>query len=97
MTCDFISLLLQAAGGALASGAKSATRSQTGINIMIAGLSFQVFSLTLFMALCAEFAWRVMHNSSTMNDKFRELRESTHFKAFLVGEFVSAMLFVRIC
>ena len=32
---------------------------QTGINIMIAGLSSQVASLIIFMGFCVDFAWRV--------------------------------------
>lgn len=56
ISCDFISLVLQAAGGAIASGANAPSQDQMGINIMIAGLSFQVFSLALFVALSAEFA-----------------------------------------
>ncbi|KAL8718275.1 MAG: hypothetical protein Q9225_004566 [Loekoesia sp. 1 TL-2023] len=57
--CDVFSLVLQAIGGALADTADSDDVQQTGINIMIAGLSFQVVSLTVFAALCADFAWSV--------------------------------------
>ncbi|KAI4196609.1 MAG: hypothetical protein LQ346_003186, partial [Caloplaca aetnensis] len=57
--CDVFSLVLQAIGGALADTADTHSLQQTGINIMIAGLSFQVVSLSVFMALCADFAWSV--------------------------------------
>ncbi|MCJ1403836.1 hypothetical protein MMC11_007059 [Xylographa trunciseda] len=57
--CDVFSLILQATGGGLADTASTPSAGQSGINIMIAGLSFQVASLTLFVALCVDFAWNV--------------------------------------
>ncbi|KAI4152179.1 MAG: hypothetical protein L6R39_001877 [Caloplaca ligustica] len=57
--CDVFSLVLQAIGGALADTASTNSLLQTGINIMIAGLAFQVVSLTVFAVLCADFAWSV--------------------------------------
>ena len=57
---DIFALVLQAIGGAIADIAKSGSSTQqTGINIMIAGLAFQVVSLSIFIALCLDFAWRV--------------------------------------
>jgi hypothetical protein len=86
ITCDFISLLLQAAGGAIASGANTASTDQMGINIMIAGLSFQVASLFLFILLCAEFGWRVRRNPHELDPRFDIVRSAKMFKAFLFGE-----------
>ncbi|KAL8816966.1 MAG: hypothetical protein Q9223_004115 [Gallowayella weberi] len=57
--CDIFSLVLQAIGGALADTADTHSMEQTGINIMIAGLVFQVVSLTVFAILCADFFWSV--------------------------------------
>ena len=59
ITLDFISLLLQAAGGAIASIANDKKTSDLGVNVMIAGLAFQVFSIIVFSALCADFGFRV--------------------------------------
>ena len=53
VVCDFISLLLQAAGGAIASMADTKSLEDTGINIMIAGLAFQVACMTLFIGLAS--------------------------------------------
>ena len=58
VTCDLVSLVLQAAGGGLAATANNASGSQMGVNIMIAGLAFQVVSLVAFMALCGDYWWR---------------------------------------
>ncbi|KAE9376813.1 RTA1-domain-containing protein [Stipitochalara longipes BDJ] len=64
-TGDFLALLLQALGGAIASGAASTSTTQMGINIMLAGLSCQVFSLLIFAFCCTEFALRVYAFSHT--------------------------------
>ena len=86
MTCDFISLLLQATGGAIADTANSHSTTQTGINIMIAGLAWQVVSLLLFIACCGEYAWRVWRSWVPTAADSNPLRESRMFKAFLGGE-----------
>ena len=58
--CDFVSLVLQGAGGGLASVAAEQNRSaRTGTHIMVAGLSFQVASMTLFILLASEYLLRV--------------------------------------
>jgi hypothetical protein len=91
ISCDFISLLLQAAGGAIASGANTPSQDKMGVNIMIAGLSFQVFSLTMFITLCAEFGLRVMRDPSKMDPRFTKLRKMTLFRAFLCGELILSL------
>ncbi|KAJ5736569.1 RTA1 domain protein [Penicillium malachiteum] len=85
VSCDLTSLVLQAAGGAIASIADSGQVSlqNTGINIMIAGLAFQVASLLLFMVLATEFIFSVHKNSKERNDKFTGLREQRKWKMFL--------------
>lgn len=46
---------------------------QTGINIMIAGLSTQVASLTLYLGICLDFAWRVykLTSQKPLGQRFR--------------------------
>jgi hypothetical protein len=51
--CDIVSLTLQAAGGGLSSSTSGS--SKTGVNIAIAGLSFQVFTLTIFVLLALDY------------------------------------------
>ncbi|KAF2159614.1 hypothetical protein M409DRAFT_70924 [Zasmidium cellare ATCC 36951] len=61
--CDIIALILQAAGGALAAtsidGASDTSELNTGVDILLAGLSWQVFTLTCFLVLCADLALRI--------------------------------------
>ncbi|OIW31238.1 RTA1-domain-containing protein [Coniochaeta ligniaria NRRL 30616] len=57
--CDVISLVLQATGGGMASVASHNNDPvETGDNIMIAGLSFQVLTLLVFIICCIDFAVR---------------------------------------
>lgn len=97
--CDLISLLLQASGGAVTSiaDADQADLAQAGINTMIAGLSTQVVSLAIFMALCLDFAWKVRKNQHKLNPEMHMivLRNSIKWKAFLAGESFFIFTFAR--
>ncbi|KAG9243415.1 putative sphingoid long-chain base transporter RSB1 [Calycina marina] len=89
--CDLISLLLQAAGGGIASAKSHADEDPTvGNNIMIAGLAFQVLTLTVFMALCIDFAIRTRSRYRQLGQAafdqspvFIKLRQGWRFKGFL--------------
>ncbi|OAA61684.1 rta1 domain protein [Niveomyces insectorum RCEF 264] len=54
--CDVLSLVFQAAGGALSS--VSTGSNDTGVNMSLFGLSFQVFTLVVFCLLAADFLVR---------------------------------------
>lgn len=86
--CDLLSLILQAAGGALTATADKDQPDlrNTGVNIMIAGLATQVASLAVFILLCAEFAYRVVKNKHRLNESFEGLRKTKLWKLFLFGE-----------
>jgi hypothetical protein len=84
-TFDFICLVLQGAGGGIAATANTTSQSNAGKNIMLAGLVFQVISLTLFAIACAEFAWRVSKNPEQWNQQHINIAASKLFKAFLFG------------
>lgn len=88
IACDFLSLVLQSVGGALAATSETDADGDTGVRIMVAGLAFQVFSLLLFMALWAEFVWTVRRVPDGRKDqRFEWLRLSFKFKAFQYCEF----------
>jgi hypothetical protein len=92
--CDFLSLVLQAAGGAITStaGHDQQNLRQTGINIMIAGLASQVASLGVFLCLCADFAWRVYKNPDKLNESMYHIRKTLKWKAFLIGTLFFSLL-----
>ncbi|KAK1147856.1 phospholipid-translocating ATPase rsb1 [Aspergillus melleus] len=95
ITCDLIALILQAAGGAIASIADDQDTTKIGTNIMVAGVSWQVFSLLLFVALCTDFALRVRRApASLFNPVFEGLRQTRAFKGFLLGLGAATLLII---
>lgn len=91
--CDIVSLILQGVGGALASTESQNNQSAApGTNVMIAGLSFQVATLFVFMVLFMDFALRTYKRYQAMgedafdqNSAFKTLRQSTRFNGFLAA------------
>lgn len=92
VTCDIIALLLQAAGGAIASFADNTDEEkdedkmrEMGIDIMVAGVSWQVFSFGLFGLFCGEFAWRIRkagERDLSSETSFVALRRARRFRLF---------------
>ena len=87
MLGDFVSLVLQGAGGGIASTANGGS---SGTNIMIAGLAFQVASLFFFILLSLDFAVCLRRGRGARNADFQRLTGSLKWKGFLLGEFRSA-------
>ncbi|KAM0113828.1 hypothetical protein ACP6JB_000398 [Aspergillus fumigatus] len=63
VTCDIISLVVQAIGGGMASAATNDVNGDTapGTHIMVAGIVFQMASITVFVILAADFVRRALH------------------------------------
>lgn len=58
--CDILSLVFQAAGGALSS--ISSGKNDTGVGLALAGLAFQVITLVIFYCLCVDYLWRYFNS-----------------------------------
>lgn len=84
MASDFVSLVLQGAGGGLAATADDHSESERGRAIMVAGVVFQVVSLLVFMGLGLEFASRLRRRAvgSARDTRFVQLRETKRFTWF---------------
>lgn len=101
--CDFISLMLQAAGGGIASAASHQNKNPAvGDHIMVAGLAFQVITLFVFICLAADFSIRTIRRYKTLGatDAFdqahADLRKSKKFQGFLVAlAFATLCIFTR--
>jgi hypothetical protein len=63
-TCDIVSLVIQAIGGGMASSEADKVNGDTapGTHIMVAGIIFQLFSITIFVIFAADFVVRTMRN-----------------------------------
>jgi hypothetical protein len=97
MISDLISLVLQGAGGGLAATAVTPSESDTGRDIMVAGVVFQVVSLIIFTGLWLDFIYcRRMTSESVKDIRFHELRGTKKFVWFqyALGAAV-VLLFVR--
>ncbi|KAK3618237.1 phospholipid-translocating ATPase rsb1 [Elasticomyces elasticus] len=85
MTSDFLSLLLQAVGGAIADTADTHADSRVGIDIMIAGLVLQAISLAAFLLFVADFAWRCHRGVLDQDPAKQRVRNQMLFKAFMAS------------
>lgn len=96
VTCDFVSLVLQGAGGGLAAvSTQNGESADLGNNIMLAGVVFQVFTLSLFISFCIDFAVRVMRRGlggAGLDPRFLALRATWKFRGFLVVLALSTIL-----
>jgi hypothetical protein len=88
ITCDVVSLSLQGTGGGMSSS--SSGSSNLGADIAIAGLCSQVFSLTVFSCLAADYAFRYWRGH-----KGKMATEGRITKQFSV--FVGFLTFAVIC
>ena len=83
---DIISLVLQATGGAMSS--TSSGSDQSGVNISLGGLSFQVFSLLVFISLTIDYVLRRRrHRSREQRDEVQHQVKSRmpfRFKSFVI-------------
>ncbi|KAK0362572.1 hypothetical protein LTR02_014696 [Friedmanniomyces endolithicus] len=83
ITCDVLSIALQAAGGAIASISATDSLLKVGDNVMITGLATQVFTLVIFGILAADYGFAIYRNRAHLNPLTAELRQSRQFKLFL--------------
>ncbi|KAH8662208.1 RTA-like protein [Xylariales sp. PMI_506] len=105
--CDVLSLILQGAGGGLASVASQQGDFATlkiGDYIMIAGLAFQVFTILTFIALTIDFIIRTVQRRKTLgavaldqDPILRRIRNSFMFKACLVALSVATIAILWRC
>jgi len=86
ISTDFLCLVLQAVGGALADTANTDSEEWDGVHIMIAGLALQVTSLFAFSVLCAHFAWR-LRSAGVRTPEGWEGRSARTLKVFMLGMF----------
>lgn len=90
---DFLSLVLQAAGGGIADTANTDSGSRLGANVMVAGLVLQAVSLGVFLGVAGDFALRCYRRKSELNaDEQRvRVRNSGLFKVFLGSLFLATV------
>lgn len=86
-TCDILSLVIQAIGGAKASEAVAQTppqSSKSGTDIMVAGIVFQLGSITVFALLFLEFLRRVRREKQRLGTKIVLLIFATALSGLMI-------------
>lgn len=98
VVCDAISITLQGAGGAISAIASSKSLLNSGVDIMIAGLAFQVFTLLIFGILATEFLVKCLRNTDKLNPGSTRLARSSKFRLFLAAVILAfTCIFLRCC
>ena len=98
ISCDVVSIILQAAGGGIASAAPDFHVLEIGDNIMIAGLATQVATLLVFGVLATDYAYAVYKHHESLRPATAELRRSWRFKAFVAALWVAYLgIQIRCC
>jgi hypothetical protein len=93
MGCDLLSLILQGAGGGIAATADDNKGSDVGVNVMIAGLIFQVVSMAAFFIFWGDFILRTRRAkrsgslASAQPPLYHRLRSTRTFKYFQWSKF----------
>lgn len=88
IACDVISLAVQAAGGGIAATALVGYNSSDGgTHAMVAGIAFQVFSMSVFLFLYLHFLWKIKYlrkgyHQMVFNPEFENIRQGKFFHWF---------------
>lgn len=102
--CDVVSLVIQAAGGGLAATSLINNESpDNGTHVMVAGLAFQVFSMSFYIFLYLHFFHKIGYLQKSkyqqfkphFNPKYKHLRERKLFYYFPIAVFC-AVIFVYV-
>lgn len=93
--CDLVSLVLQAAGGAMSSSSSGSSR--TANDITLAGLSFQVITLVVFVGLALDYVVRYWRQRRAMAVEERRPFDARLkvFAAFFAAAIV--LILIRCC
>ncbi|PCH39363.1 RTA1-domain-containing protein [Wolfiporia cocos MD-104 SS10] len=99
LSCDIIALLVQGAGGGIASmSAGNGTNPDLGGNLMLAGIIFQLGAITIYVLLATEFVLRYLHNKP-LKDRINTTTSyslDTRMKQMLMAlAFSSLCIYVR--
>ncbi|KAJ7122161.1 RTA1-like protein [Mycena epipterygia] len=96
VSSDIIALLVQAAGGGIASGANSLQRAQLGGHIILAGIVFQFAALVTYCCLAGDFLLRYIKDRPVkiMTTDRRILDKGTKTMIYALA-FSTLVLFIR--
>lgn len=89
IVCDVVSLVLQGTGGGIAATADTDIKKRDrGTNLMIIGICWQVFTLTIFGAVVGHYLWkrrRAIRAGHPLSSEARSVLADKKFKLFVFG------------
>lgn len=97
VVCDSISLVLQGAGGAISAMAKEKDLLDDGVDILIAGLVFQVFSLLVFLGLVLDYVNQCRLNWHDISCTNKRMLQTAKFRLFLSGVSLAYLCILARC
>ena len=96
--CDLLSLVLQGAGGGTAATANHGSSMQnTGNDLMIAGIVWQVITLLVFGVLVVDYMLRVRKNTHNHSAAAANILSDRKFKIFVGGLFLAYITIFTRC
>lgn len=109
IACDIVSLVIQAAGGGIAATNLTDDLSpDSGTHVMVAGLAFQVFSMSIYIFFFLHYFYKIQYLAyfskshqqhplePTFNSQFVALRSRPLFKYYPIVIFITVMfVYVR--
>jgi hypothetical protein len=98
ISVDLISLILQGAGGGIAATADRGSSTQDlGGNLMLAGVSWQVVTLSAFGLLVLLYVQRLFQARSKWSFNSEGYRRTLAFKGFCLGVFIAYLTIMIRC
>jgi hypothetical protein len=96
ISCDIFSLVLQAAGGGIASSSNGGSGSATGGRIMLAGIVFQVATFTFLYVLVVMFIRSLLRKKETLTPDAVAILHGRDFKIFGYGMLIASIaIYIR--
>lgn len=90
ITADVLALCLQAVGGGMAGSAgDNLNQLNTGTNIMLAGICWQVATLVAFGIMISDYVVRRRRSMTPLSDKAAVTKEDTKFRLFSIALTIS--------
>ncbi|KAJ7323861.1 RTA1-domain-containing protein [Mycena albidolilacea] len=96
LSCDILALVIQGAGGGIASSANTLSGANLGANIMLAGIVFQFAAIITYSALAADFLRRYHVDRPVRGGSADRGTMDTKLKAMIAAlAFSTLVLFIR--
>lgn len=95
--CDFLSLLLQGAGGGIAATAKSPSKQKLGNDLMMAGIVWQVVTLLVFAILVGDYFSRLNARRGQMGPTANTIIKDLKFRLFAISLLIAFLAIFTRC